>query len=86
MEYKHFQNEAKKAGQYVKEGLDQLIEVAELLESLNSPASAEERTKVIEGIVAKEKYAVSLIQQSTLIQRELMKIQHDEVAKLLETI
>lgn len=86
MEFSHFRNEAEKASQYTKEGLDQLIEISRLLEGLDLAPSPSEKAKIIEGIIAKEKHAVSLIQQSTLMQRELMRKQHDAVAELIESI
>ena len=78
-----FNDEAKRASQLTQEGLSLLIEVNDLQLSLSSLKNKDEAALgLIREIIAKEKMAVGLIQQSTLIQRELMKRQHTAIEVL----
>jgi len=81
-----FSHQAKQAVAFSKEGLNHLVEVHELQLALLGQKKDEEYAKIVKEIVEREKLAVGLIQQATLIQRDLMKKQHEAIQKLIDTI
>lgn len=86
MPKKSFQDLAQDAINYTKEGMNLLIEIHELQEAIKNLPQKENYQQLIEEIIEKEKIAVGLIQQATLIQRTLMKNQHEAVEKLINNL
>lgn len=80
--HESFKDTAQRASRTTAEGLQLLIEVSELLSAQSlAPISADSES-VIKDIVSKEKLAVSLIQESISLQRDLLRRQHADVEKL----
>lgn len=74
---------AKEAMDCTREGLDRLIQVQELLEAIKNMKQNKDYQSMIEDIIEKEKMAVELIQRATIIERGLMKDQHEAIKKLI---
>jgi len=70
----------------IREGLDALVEVDELIRALPHVAHADDKVSMIKELAAKEKAAVSLIEQSTLQTRTLLKASHDSIERLMSGI
>lgn len=86
MQKKGFGDLAKEAIDCNREGIELLVEIRELQESLKNFPKKENYQLLLEEIIEKQKIAVSLIQQSTLIQRGLMKSQHEAIEKLINNL
>jgi hypothetical protein len=77
---------AKQALEYTREGLDTLVAISELQDSLVGLPKNDEYSAMVKEIIEKEKLAVSLIQQATLIQRGLMEQQHSAIKHLIDSL
>jgi hypothetical protein len=86
MPKKSFKDLAQEAIDYTKEGLDKLVEVHELQEALKNLPKSESYEQLAKEIIEKEKIAISLIQQATLIERTLMTSQHKAVEMLINNL
>jgi len=86
MDIKNVKKQASEAIKYATEGIDLLIELSEMLEALKALPKGENIEQFIKEIIEKEKMAVSLIQNSNLIQRSLLKNQHEEIENLIKKL
>jgi hypothetical protein len=81
-----FEDQAKRALSYTKEGLDLLVEVGQLQNALSNLPKSKDYVELVQEIAAKEKTAVGLVQQSTLIIRDLLNQRHADVERLINSI
>ena len=81
-----FSKLAQEAKELSKEGLNLLIEIDELQNSIKNVRKNKDYQKKVEEIVEKEKYAVGLISKATIIQRSLMKKQHESIENILSEL
>lgn len=86
MQNKTFIDLAREVINYNKDGMELLIEINELQKAISNLAREDERHQLIKEIIEKEKVAIILIQQSTIIQRGLMKKQHEAIEKLINNL
>lgn len=86
MSLSDFREQASRAQQYTKEGLDLSVEVYELRRSLEHLKKGKDYSELVKEIIAKEKTAVGLIQQATMIQRKMMQLQHKAIEQLIDEI
>ena len=86
MSNKCFKELAEEAIDCTKNGLEKLIEVYELQQASKNFPVTENYQELIEEIIEKEKIAVSLIHQATLMIRGLMDNQHHAVQKLINNL
>jgi hypothetical protein len=77
---------AEEAIKYTKEGVNLLVEIHELQEAIKNLPKNESYEQMVKEIIEKEKMAVGFIQQATVIQRKLIKNQHEVMAKLLNSL
>lgn len=80
--HESFKDTAQRASRTTAEGLQLLIEVSELLSAQSTTSISEYTESIIMEIASKEKLAVSLIQESITLQRDLLRRQHADVEKL----
>lgn len=83
---KPFNDLAKQALDSTKKGLDLLCEIHELQQAAKNLSQGEDYAFLVEEIIRKEKLAVSLINQATLIERDLMKRQHRAVEEIVNRL
>lgn len=83
---KNFKTLAEEAIECTKKGLDTLIEIHEIQEALKNFPKTKDYQQLVQEIIGKEKVAVGLIQRATLIQRGLMKTQHEEIEKIINNL
>lgn len=81
-----FKIQVNEAIKCTKEGLDLLVELSELQESIKSLPIGEDLKQIVKEIIEKEKMAVSLIQKGTLMQRGLIKTQHEAIERLINRL
>jgi hypothetical protein len=86
MKINNLKKQASEAIKYTREGIELLIEIGELQEAIRSLPKSENIEQFIKEIIEKEKMAVSLIQKGSLIQRSLLKNQHEEIEKLINKL
>lgn len=86
MSEKSFKDLAQEAIDYTQEGINLLVEIQELQEAIKNLPQKENYQQLIKEVIEKEKIAVGLIQQATLIQRTLMKNQHEAIEKLIKNL
>lgn len=86
MPEKSFKDLANEAINYTKDGLGHLIEVYELQEASKNLPKTENYQQLVKEIIEKEKIAVGLIQQATLIERGLINRQREAIKKLINTL
>ena len=80
--HESFKDTALKANEATVEGLQLLIEISELLLAQSMAPISLDSESLIKEIASKEKLAVSLIQESITLQRNLLRRQHDEIENL----
>ncbi len=71
---------------FTKEGLELLLEVSELQEAAKNMPKNEDYYQLVKEIVEKEKLAVSLIERTTLIQRDFINNQREGIIKLINSL
>lgn len=86
MPEKSFKDLANEALDCTKEGLNRLVEIQELQEALTNLPKNSDYRQLVEEIIEKEKFAVSLIQQATVIERGMMQTQHDAIQRLINNL
>lgn len=86
MDTNKLKQQANEAIKRTKEGIELLIEISEMQEALKNLPKNENVEHFIKEIIEKEKMAVSLIQKSNLIQRELLQNQHKEIEGLIKKL
>ena len=77
---------AKQALDSTKKGLDLLCEIHELQQGSKLLSQEEDFAFLVEEIIRKEKLAVSLINEATFIERDLMKSQHQAVEEIINRL
>lgn len=83
---KSFSDLAQEAISHTQKGINLLIEIYELQEAVKNMPHKADYQQLIKEIIEKEKTAVGLIQQATIIQRELMKNQHEAIETLINNL
>ena len=86
MSNKSFKSLAKEAIDYTEKGISLLVEVNVLQQALKNLPKSENNESLISEIIEKEKIAVNFIHQATIIERALMKKQHDLIEEMLSNL
>lgn len=86
MNLEYIKSQVREAVDSITSGLNLIIELNELQEAINNLPQNESVEQMLKEIIEKEKLSVGLLQKGTLIQRSLLKHQHDAIASLFNKL
>lgn len=82
----NFKKQVAEALDCTKEGLNLILEISELQEAIKLLPLNETFEQMVKEVLEKEKYAVSLLQKSNLIQKSLISNQRLNIQKIIDRL